>query len=130
MAALALAWNALGIVTFWLDTFADPAALAALPDTERALRAQVRTWATAAYGVAVFAGTLGSFGLLLRKAWATPLLALSLAAIAVQMGQALFMTELVAVRGPTGAVLPLVILAVAVLLLLLARLGRRRGWIG
>jgi hypothetical protein len=128
--AIAVLWNALGIVTFWMDATLGAERLASLPPAERALRESVPAWATVAYGIAVFGGTSGSVALLLRRAWATPALVISLAAIVVQMSQAIFDSEMVRVLGPQSIVMPVVITAVAAALAALSAAGRRRGWIG
>jgi hypothetical protein len=111
---LAIAWNAIGIVTFILDALKGD---------------DMPAWVLAAYGVAVLAGTAGSLGLLLRRRWAMPLLILSLAAICVQMGQAIFLSDMVARLGAQSVVMPLLITAIAVALVWLARLGTRHGWL-
>ena len=130
MGALALIWNAIGIVTFLMTVTMSPEALADLPEAERALYTDTPAWSIGMYAIAVFGGTLAAIVLLLRKAWAVPLFAISLVAIIVQMGYALFMTPLLEVRGATAAIMPLVIVAVAVYLLWYARTAREKGWLG
>lgn len=107
VAWLALVWNAIGVVTFFVDFGED-----------------VPAWVTAAYGIAVFAGTIGSLGLVLRRRWALPVLVLSLVAIVVQMGHALLITDLVSESGPQAAILPLVITGIAAALVWVATRAR------
>lgn len=127
ISTVALLWNALGIVTYLLTVSMSEAALAAMPEAERELYTNVPTWVTASYAAAVFGGTLGSIGLLLRRAWAVPVLGLSLTGIVLQMGHALLASQLLAVKGPGAAVLPLLIFVVAVFLLWYAVRARRRA---
>jgi hypothetical protein len=127
ISTLALLWNALGIVTWLMTVTMSDAALAALPEAEQELYTNVPAGVTVSYAVAVFGGTVGSIGLLLRRAWAVPILGLSLAGILLQMGHALLASQLLAVKGAGAAVLPLLIVVVAALLLWYAVPARSRG---
>jgi hypothetical protein len=127
ISTLALLWNALGIVTWLMTVTMSDAALAALPEAEQELYTNVPAGVTVSYAVAVFGGTVGSIGLLLRRAWAVPILGLSLAGILLQMGHALLASQLLAVKGAGAAVLPLLIVVVAALLLWYAVRARSRG---
>lgn len=128
--ALALVWNAIGIVTYLMTVTMSPEALAELPEAERALYTETPAWATGAYAIAVFGGTLAAIALLMRKAWAVSLFVISLAAILVQMAHALLMTPLLEVRGFGAVVLPLVIILIAAYLVQYSVSARKRGWIG
>ena len=57
-----------------------------LTDEQFEIISNFPAWITAAFAIAVFAGALGSLGLLLRKKWAYSLLLISLIAVIVQMG--------------------------------------------
>lgn len=129
ISVLALVWNLIGILTYLMSVTMSEEALAALPEAERALYSDIPAWVTAAYAIAVFGGTLGCVALLLRKAWAVPVLVGSLIAILVQMFHALALSDLIGVRGAGAAVLPLLIVAIAVYLVWFARSARARGWI-
>ena len=126
---LALVWNLLGVVSYVMQVTMTPEQLAQMQDAERLLYTDVPAWATGAYAIAVFGGTLGAIALLLRKAWAVPVFIVSLLAIVVQMGHAMFMTDALSVLGPTAAIMPLVIVLIAVGLLLYARRARASGWL-
>ncbi|MCL4212966.1 MAG: hypothetical protein KJZ74_03530 [Gemmatimonadales bacterium] len=129
ISGLALVWNIIGIATYLMTVTMSPDALAALPEPERALHSSVPAWATGAYAIAVFAGTLGCIGLLLRRAWATPVLVLSLAGIAVQMGHAFFLSSMLEVMGATSAILPIVLIVIALYLVWFARSSAAKGWL-
>lgn len=130
ISVIALIWNAIGIATYIMQVTMSEETLAAMAEPERELYTSIPAWATAAYALAVHTGTLASVGLLLRKAWAVPLFAVSLVCILIQMGHALFMTNLMDIQGPGAAVFPLVLIAIAVFLLLYARSAKTKGWIG
>jgi ABC-type xylose transport system permease subunit len=126
---VALAWNLVGVMSYLMSVTAGPEVLAALPEAERALYADIPAWATSAYAIAVFGGLLGSVALLLRQAWAVPLFVVSLIGVLVQMGHAFFMTALLQVKGASAAILPVLILAIAAYLVWYARSARARGWL-
>lgn len=129
ISVLALLWNLIGIATYLMTVTMSEEALAALPEAERALYTGTPAWVTSAYAIAVFGGTLASIALLMRTAWAVPLFLLSLVAILLQMGHALFGTALIVVQGATAAVLPLLIVVIAAYLAWFSRAAQRRGWI-
>jgi hypothetical protein len=114
---LALAWNLIGVASYLMTVTASPEALAALPEAERALYEGTPKWVTSAYAIAVFGGALGSVALLMRKGWAVPVFLISLIAIVLQMGHAFFGSALLEVKGAGGAMLPLLIVLIAIYLL-------------
>lgn len=124
---LALMWNLIGVMTYLMEVMMTPETLAELPPAEAALRTDIPVWVTSAYAIAVFGGTLACVGLLLRKAWAVPLFAVSLLAILGQMGHALLLTEMLAVLGPTSAIVPIMIIAIAVVLLWYSVVVKQNG---
>jgi len=124
---LALLWNLIGVATYLASVTMSEAALLALPEAERALYRSIPAWVTSSYAVAVFGGTLASVGLLLRRAWAVPVFILSLLGILLQMGHALLGSALLEVKGPGAAVLPLLIVLIAIYLAWFARAAKRRG---
>ena len=129
LVGVATVWNVLGVATYLMSVTMSPAAIQAMPVTERALYQHIPAWVTSSYAIAVFGGTLACVLLLLRKSWAVALFAISLLAILLQMAYTLFVSPLLAVRGVGGAVLPLCIIAAAVGLLWYARDARQRGWL-
>lgn len=126
ISSLALVWNLIGVVTYLTTVTTSPEALAALPEAERALYTDTPGWVTSAYAIAVWGGSLG---LLLRQAWAVPVFVISLVAILVQMGHALFMSALLEVQGAAAAILPLLIVVIAAYLVWFSRSAAQRGWI-
>lgn len=129
ISAIALVWNILGIVAFYMDVTLSPEALAEMTDAQRALYEGVPGWATAAYAVAVIGGTLGCIALLLKKAVALPLFIVSLAGVLVQMGYAFLGSNVLDVMGPSSAIMPAVITVIAVFLIWYANSAKGKGWI-
>jgi len=81
--AVALIWNVLGVVNFFVQM--NPDMLAAYRESERAIIEGRPAWATAAFAVAVFGGALGCLLLLLRKSVAYYLFIASLLGVIVAM---------------------------------------------
>lgn len=106
------------------------ARLEALPDNERNLYENTPVWAVIAFALAVFGGTLGCIGLLLRRSWARILFLISLVGIMVQMYYNVFIGKAMDVYGPGAVTMPVLVLLVAVFLIWFANYGIRRGWLG
>ena len=129
-AIAALLWNLLGVAMFAMHYTLSPEALAALPPAQQSLYAAFPWWTWVAYGVAVFAGALGSLMLVLRRRPATWLLLLSLLGVVVQFLHQAVVSEAVALLGPAEALgLPAFILVVAAVLYGFARKAAARGWL-
>ncbi|MET0580623.1 MAG: hypothetical protein ABWX88_00320 [Pseudoxanthomonas sp.] len=129
VSVLALLWNLLGVAMFFLQINMPAEALAAMPVEQRALYESTPAWVNGAFGVAVFGGALGSLLLLLKKRLALPLLVLSLLGVVVQMGYTYLMTPALSVYGPSGVILPVLLVLIALFLVWFARRSIARGWI-
>jgi len=124
----ALLWNLAGCAAYLMDMTISADDLAAMTEAQQALYATRPTWAVAATAIAVWAGALGSLGLILRKRWATPVLVLSLLGVVVQDLGLFVLTDAGAQAGAAVAVLQGLVFLVAVGLVLLARRARAEGW--
>ena len=103
--------------------------MATLPQEQKALFEAVPSWMTVIFAIAVFGGTLGCLGLLLKKAWAVPLFLVSLLAVVVQVSYNLFVINIGVTLGPMTVVVPIPILVIAVFLYFYSRQAKNRGWI-
>jgi surface polysaccharide O-acyltransferase-like enzyme len=121
-------WNLMGSIMFVLDMMKSPEDLAALPEDQQTLWKQMPGWAWAAYGVGTIGGLLAALGIVIRKKWAAHLALLSVVAIIVNFFPAFFMSEGVDVWQPKFYVFPLVIFAIALFQLWLARKASKQGW--
>jgi hypothetical protein len=104
-------------------------AMGSASDDDRALYASLPIWYNAVYAVAVGCGLLGAVALLARSVLSIPLTFLSLLCVVIQFGWLFAATDIVAIKGGSTALFPLVITGVALLSVLLARHARARGWI-
>jgi hypothetical protein len=121
-------WNLMGASMFVIDMMKSPEDIAALPPDQRALWMQMPSWAWAAYGVGTISGLLAAIGILIKKRWAAHLALLSAVAVIANFVPVFFMTEGVDVWQPKFYVFPLIILAIALYQLWLARKANKQGW--
>ena len=127
ISTLLLAWAIIGDMAYLAQVTADLDALARTdPVSASAFRAMPQ-WVWAAYAIAVWAGTAGAVSLLLRRRWAAPLYAISLAAVVVQFAWTFTATPLLTAKGFGVAVFPLVIVAIGIFSLWWARTNAKSG---
>jgi hypothetical protein len=125
-AAIALVWNAFGVVMFLsaIGAFGEPNA--GLSEAERTAAAAIPGWIMAAFGIGTITALAGSLGLLLGRRWASPLLLISLIALIVLEAYVVFFSGAAAV---SGVAIPIAVVVGAVLLVWLARHANARGWL-
>lgn len=125
-----LLWAMAGLAAFYGDQTMTSETLAAMPEYDRKLFQSLPGWMSAVYATATIAGAAGALALLARWRMAAALYALSTAAIAVQFGYVIGLTDLVAVKGFVGgAAFPLFVLVMGLVAFMVARLAARRGWL-
>ncbi len=129
IAAVALAWNLIGVAAFVAQVTTTEDALMQLPEAERMLYENVPVWANGVFAVAVFGGVLGSLLLLLRKSWAVPVFIASLASIFVLYYYWFFVARSIEVYGPRGLIMPAMVTVIGVLLLWYSRYASAKAWI-
>lgn len=125
----ALVWNLIGLVFYIGEVTMTPEALAALTEAQQEFFITTPTWATAAFAIAVNAGVIGSLFLLLRKAWAVPMLVISLLAIVVQDVNAFVLRDAYSILGASSLIIPSMVFVIGIALLLYARGTKERGWL-
>ena len=129
VAIVALLWNLLGCVMFALELFAQDAAIASMTPAQQEWARSTPGWIYVIYAIAVTTGVAGSVGLLARKRWATLLLAISLVAVLVVQGYTMGIAGGFQVMGPSGLIMPAVVVVIAALLFGLSRFGKKAGWL-
>jgi hypothetical protein len=124
-----LLWNLMGVGAFVSQWMMAADQLATLPPEQRAMWVSMPGWAWAAYAVAVFAGTAGAIGLLMRKGWAVPLFALSLIAVLVQFTYPFIIAGGLRTLGASALLFPLFIVAIGAIQAWLSARWRTAGWL-
>lgn len=130
VAIIALLWNLLGCAAYLSDVMISPEALAQMTLAQQAMYAARPAWAVAATAVAVWFGAAGCLGLILRKRWASPVLAASLAGVIVQALAIFVISDAGAQAGAVAYAMQGVVLMIAIGLVLLARKAAAQGWLG
>lgn len=123
--AVALIWNALGVVNYFAQM--NPDVLAQYRETERLLVEGRPAWATAGFALAVFGGAIGALLLLLRRKAAIYLFIVSLVGTIIAVGHSLT----VDVDLGTGEIVGIIgmPIALAVFLIWYARTAEAKGWL-
>lgn len=125
---LLLLWNLMGVSMFVMDMMKSPADIAALPQDQQALWRQMPGWAWAAYGIGTVGGMLAAIGIVMKKRWAATLALISVLGVIANFIPAFLLSEGVDVWQPKFAIFPLVIFALSLFQLWLARKSNASGW--
>lgn len=122
---IALIWNVMGVINFFVQM--NPDVLAAYRESERAIIEGRPAWATGAFAIAVFGGSLGCLLLLLRKSAAYYLFIASLLGVIVTMIHAVG----VGINFGFGEILGIILmpLVVAAFLIWYSKRAESKGWI-
>lgn len=129
VSGLAVVWMLFGVVAWLMDLMTDAAALAQMSEAQQEVFASRPQWVFIVYAIAIFSGLVGTVGLLMRKAWATPVLGISLAAVIVQFGYIFLFMDTIRLLGASVVLFPLIIFAIGVALLWYSVFAKQRGWI-
>ena len=118
-------WNIIGILFFLQDVFLDPKIL-----TENQLEFSSRFpfWIKIIYALAVFGGTIGTFGLIKRKSWSHSIVIVSMLAVIVQMYHSIFIANSLEFLGNSAAILPTIIIVLSIVLAWIAETYKRNNW--
>jgi hypothetical protein len=130
IATIAVLWNLLGCAALAMELFAQEAMMESFTEAQKEWARSTPGWIYFVYGVAVLTGVAGSVGLFLRKGWTVLLLAISLAAVLVQMVYTMVIAGGLQVMGAGGAIMPSLVIVLAVFFLWFAWFARGKGWIG
>ncbi len=125
-----LLWNIMGLFAFYTDMMVSPEALEAMPEKIRELYLNAPTWTRVAYGVAVFMGTIGCIGLVMKKKWALPLLIISFIAVLLQQYYYIFVvTDAYETMGDGNYIMPTLIILISAFLIWFANKGVQNRWL-
>jgi len=124
---IALVWNVMGVMAYLAQAYMTEDVLATLPEAEQALYQNIPAWATAAFAIAVFGGSLGCLLLLMKKKLAKTVFSISLLGILVQMYYNLFQSNAMEVYGPGGMVMPILVLVIGAFLIWYSQDLTKRG---
>ena len=130
---LSLLWNAFGCYNYFMTRTQGEAWIRQMMHTADgpAIMAYLDSfpiWASAGWALGVWSGLLGSVLLLMRNRLAIPAFAVSLiGAVASNLYQLMYPADIPELAGGPNAVMPYVIMVIAIALFLYARAQRARG---
>jgi len=113
---LAFIWNLMGVLAFIGQLFLTTEMIAKMPQAEQNLYNSTPIWVTVAFAIAVFSGTFGCLILLMKKALSLKLLMLSLIGVLTQMFHSFFISNSYEVYGPSGTIMPIMVIIIAIAL--------------
>ena len=123
VSVIALIWNGMGVNAYLQQAYNTESYRAMYSEEQLEIAANMPSWVTAAFAIAVFSGALGAIGLLLRKKWATTLWTLSLLAVIVQMGYIL-------INGyQSDMTMTIMIIVFAFVFVWFSRMSASKGWL-
>ena len=120
-----LIWNVLGSVNFFVQM--DPEMVASFRESEQAIILNRPVWATVSFGIAVFAGALGSLLLIFKKKLSLYLFVPSLLGVIITMVHTLTS----GISFGTGEIVGIIVmpLLVAVFLVWYSKYTNVKGWL-
>jgi hypothetical protein len=125
---VSLLWNSVGVADFVMTQTRNRAYMSGFTPTQLDYYYSIPVWAVATWGVAVFAGVLGSLMLLFRKRHAIHLFLASTICMVLTDIHTFFLSDGMKVMGGAAAlVFSSVIFVVGLLLLAYSRAMGRRG---
>jgi len=129
VATVALLWNLMGCGAFAMEVFAQEAMMETFSEEQKEWARSTPPWIYFVYGVAVTTGVAGSVALFLRKGWSVYLFVISLAAVITQMVYTLLIAGGLEVMGPSGLIMPALIIGLATASYWYSSWARNKGWL-
>lgn len=129
VSTLLLLWNLSGVYSYLNTKFNQVEMLESMTQAQRELFEAFPAWATAAFAIAVFGGTVAAIGLLLRKKWAKPLFVVSLVAAVAQFINWLFIQNAPEAFGAQAYTMPVIVVVIGILQIWFSKKGIQKGWL-
>jgi hypothetical protein len=129
IAVVSLLWNLIGCIIFSSEVFAREAIIESMTDVQKEWVRSTPNWIYFVFAISVGTGLAGSILLLLSKRLSVTLFAISLAAVLLQMVYTMLIAGGLQVMGPSGAVMPTVVILLAIAWLLFSLFCKGRGWL-
>ena len=125
---LLIVWNAIGVAMFAATMMRTPADMAALPQDQQLLWAQMPMWGIIGFAVGTIGGLIAAIGIFMKKKWAVPLAVLSVIDVVANFTPTFAMSKGVDVWQAQFYAFPIIIMVLALLQLWLARKSNASGW--
>ena len=129
IAVVALLWNILGCVILLTEVFAQEAMMESMTDAQKEWSRSTPSWIYFVFAISVSSGVAGSICLLLRKKLSVRLFTISFVAVLIQMVYTMLVAGGLEVMGPSGAVMPAIVVTLSIVWLLFSLYFKARGWL-
>jgi hypothetical protein len=129
VAAVAVFWNLIGCAIFGAEMFAQEAMMESMTEEQKSWARSTPTWIYFVFALSVGTGLAGSICLLMRTSTSVLLFGVSFVAVLIQMVYTMLIAGGLQVMGPSGAVMPALVIFLSIVWLLFAMFSRRRGWL-
>ncbi|KAA3617758.1 MAG: hypothetical protein D8M58_00595 [Calditrichaeota bacterium] len=127
IAIVALIWNLMGVMNYLMQMSSE--VMASYPESHRAIIESRPAWATGAFAIAVFCGSIGCILLLLKKSSSFYLFIASLVGVILTMIHSMSV-DTSSISGPFEmAMMILMPLLVAIFLIWYSKHSENKGWI-
>ena len=129
IAVVALLWNIIGCVILLSEVFAQEAMMESMTEAQKAWSRSTPSWIYFVFAISVSAGVAGSICLLMRKRMSIQLFTVSFVAVLIQMVYTMLIAGGLQIMGPSGAVMPAVVVMLSIAWLLLSLYFKGKGWL-
>jgi hypothetical protein len=126
---VALLWNLMGGGILLSELFAQEEMMEGMTEPQKEWARSTPGWIYAVFAISVGTGIVGSICLLLKKSAAAPLFVVSAVAVLIQMGYMMVIAGGLQVMGPSGAVMPAVVVSLAIVWLVVSLSAKSNGWL-
>ncbi len=100
-----------------------------MTDEQKEWARSTPSWIYVVFAISVSTGVAGSICLLMRNKLSVPLFSASFAAVLVQMLYTMLIAGGLQVMGPSGAVMPALVVLLSIAWLLFSLFSKRKGWL-
>lgn len=129
IAIVALLWNLMGCMILLSEVFAKEAMMETFTEEQKEWSRSTPTWIYVVFAISVGTGVAASIFLLMRKKLAVPVFAVSFVAVVIQMVYTMLIAGGLEVMGPSGAIMPALVVFLSIVWLVFALSAGRKGWL-
>lgn len=129
IAVVALLWNILGCVILLTEVFAQEAMMESMTDAQKEWSRSTPSWIYFVFAISVCSGVAGSICLFVQKRLSVQLFTISFVAVLIQMVYTMWVAGGLEVMGPSGAVMPAIVITLSIVWLLFSLYFKAKGWL-
>ena len=124
---LSLIWNLMGGMIFISEVFAKEAMMKEFSEAQKEWSRAIPVWIYFVFGISVLSGLAGSITLLKRRRTAILFYVVSCVTVLVQMSYTMLIAGGLKVMGPSGAIMPAIVVILSITWLTAAKYSSQKG---